>query len=211
MARPRTFDEDDVLRAVGEKFWDRGYAATSLSEIMEASGLGKGSIYAAFGDKDAIFRRVFDRYCADVTGAVARILEGPEDSALQRLHALLVSAATGSPGSVAQRACFLAKTTAELAAHRPDVAGRSRQAFTDLADTITRCVAAAQRAGDIAPEADPVQLGHHLLVVLRGIEALAESGFPDRALLDAATVAIGTLASADARSGHAVEGARSSR
>ena len=205
MARPRTFDEDHVLRAVGQRFWDRGYAATSLSEIMEASGLGKGSIYATFGDKDAIFRRVFDMYCDDVTGAVARTLEGPEDSALQRLQALLVSAASRSPGSLAQRACFLAKTTAELAAHRPDIAERSRQTFTDLAGTITRCVAAAQRVGDIAPEADPVQLGHYLLVVLRGIEALAESGFPDRALLDAATVALQTLASGNVRLGHLAE------
>ena len=205
MARPRTFDEDHVLRAVGQRFWDRGYAATSLSEIMEASGLGKGSIYAAFGDKDAIFRRVFDMYCDDVTGAVARVLEGPEDSALQRLQALLVSAATRSPGSPVQRACFLAKTTAELAAHRPDIAERSRQAFTDLAGALSHCVEAAQRVGDIAPEADPVQLGHYLLVVLRGIEALAESGLPDRALLDAATVAIETLASGNVRLGHLAE------
>jgi AcrR family transcriptional regulator len=193
--RPRTFDEDEVLGAVAEKFWERGYAATSLSEIMDASGLGKGSIYAAFGDKDAIFTRVFDRYCADVTAAVTRKLDGPQESALQRLHDLLLTAARRSPGSIAQRACFLAKTTAELAEHRPQIAQRSRQAFADLAETITGCVAAAQRAGDIASQASPVQLGNHVLVVLRGIEALAEAGVETTVLLDAATVAIETLGS----------------
>lgn len=195
MARPRTFDEDAVLQAVTEKFWDRGYAATSLSEIMEASGLGKGSIYAAFGDKDAIFTRVFDQYCTDVTAAFRRKLDGPDSSAMQRLQTLLMSAATRPTGSTTQRACFLAKTTAELAAHRPDVADRSRRTFTDLADGITQCVTAAQRAGDIPPHADPAQMGHHILVVLRGIEALAESGFSTTALLDAATVTMGALAS----------------
>lgn len=195
MARPRTFDEDEVLRAVQEKFWDRGYAATSLSDIMQASGLGKGSIYASFGDKDAIFSRVFGIYCDRVTDAVREALGGPEDSAFERLRDFLATAATGSQGSVAQRACFLAKTTAELAAHRPDIAERSRRAFTDLAGAITRCVTQAQRAGDIDPEADPAQLGHYLLAVFRGLEALAESGFADRAMLDAVTVAMNTLAS----------------
>ena len=193
VARPRTFDEDDVLRAVAQRFWDRGYAATSLSDVMAASGLGKGSIYATFGDKDAIFRRAFHAYCSDVTAAVAAALEGPDDAALERLEALLTAGVPSEPGPDAPRACFLAKTTAELAAHHPDIAERSRQAFADLAGSITRCVVAAQRAGDIAPDADPVHLGHFVLVVLRGLEALKEPGYSRDALRGVATLAMATL------------------
>jgi TetR/AcrR family transcriptional regulator, transcriptional repressor for nem operon len=193
VGRPRTFDEEQVLEAVGAAFWDRGYAATSLDDILRASGLGKGSIYAAFGDKYAIFRRVFDNYCTTVTRAMEDALSGPDESALRRLERVLRSAAARSDGSVAQRACFLAKTTAELAAHDPAIADRSRQAFTDLARSITGCIEQAQHAGDIDPHRDAAQLAHHVLAVLRGLEAMAEAGAEARILSDAASMEMDLL------------------
>lgn len=193
MGRPRTFDEDEVLSAVAAAFRDRGYAATSLGEIMQASGLGKGSIYAAFGDKYAIFSRVFDGYCATVTRAMSDALAGPDESAFERLERVLHGSAERSSGSIAQRACFLAKTTAELAARDPAIAERSRQAFTDLASSIAACIAQAQRAGDIDSRSDATRLAHHVLAVLRGLEALAESGLETGALTDAASVAVDML------------------
>ena len=60
MARPRGFDEKQVLNAVRDQFWNAGYAATSLEDLMRVSGLGKGSLYAAFGDK----RRLSSGRCA---------------------------------------------------------------------------------------------------------------------------------------------------
>lgn len=193
MGRRRTFDENEVLHAVSAAFWDRGYAATSLDDIMQVSGLGKGSIYAAFGDKYTIFRRVFDIYCSTVTRLTSDALAGPDGSAFQRLEALLNSAANRSNGSLPQRACFLAKTTAELGARDPEVAHRSRDAFAELARSITRCIEQAQLVGDIDRGADAVRLGHHVLAVLRGMEALAESGIETQVLADAATVAIDQL------------------
>lgn len=182
-----------MLEAVGAAFWEHGYAATSLDEIMKASSLGKGSIYAAFGDKHTIFQRVFDNYCTTVTAAVADALAGPDETALRRLEQLLEGAAARPGESAVQRACFLAKGTAELAAGDAAVAGRSRRAFTDLARAITGCVEQAQRAGDISPRADAARLGHHVLAVLRGIEALAESGLDARVLSDAASAAMDLL------------------
>jgi TetR/AcrR family transcriptional repressor of nem operon len=64
MARPRQFDEERVLRAVRDQFWDAGYAATSLEDLMRVSGLGKGSPYAAFGDKHQLFLRALRSYTA---------------------------------------------------------------------------------------------------------------------------------------------------
>jgi TetR/AcrR family transcriptional regulator, transcriptional repressor for nem operon len=55
LARPRQFDEDRVLRAVRDQFWDAGYAAASLEDLMRVSGLAKGSLYAAFGGKNQPF------------------------------------------------------------------------------------------------------------------------------------------------------------
>ena len=70
MVRPRQFDEETVLCAARDQFWDAGYAATSLQDLMRVTGLGKGSLYAAFGDKHELFLRVLRRYATSLDEAV---------------------------------------------------------------------------------------------------------------------------------------------
>jgi AcrR family transcriptional regulator len=193
MARPRSFDQDEVLRAIRDQFWLTGYAGTSMDDILMATGLGKGSIYGAFGDKHQLFLRVFDDYCTMVTEAVRRALEGPDDEAFRRLraHVLAVADATASDASL--RGCLLAKGTAELAAQDPVIAARARQAFAAIEELIASCIAGAQRAGDIAPDADPVRLAGLLLAVLRGIEALGKGGSSPASLRGIAETAVAVL------------------
>jgi TetR/AcrR family transcriptional repressor of nem operon len=57
MARPRKFTEEDVVTAARDQFWSAGYAGTSLEDLTEATGLGRGSLYGAFGDKHALYLR----------------------------------------------------------------------------------------------------------------------------------------------------------
>ena len=75
MGRPRQFDEERVLRAIREQFWDAGYAATSLEDLMRVSGLGKGSLYAAFGDKHQLFLRALRSYNDANDSALRKLLE----------------------------------------------------------------------------------------------------------------------------------------
>ncbi|HEY4316581.1 MAG TPA: TetR/AcrR family transcriptional regulator [Herbaspirillum sp.] len=65
MARPREFDEDKVLQAALHVFWEKGYEGTSLSDLLDAMGLTKSSLYKAFGSKEALFWRVIERYQRD--------------------------------------------------------------------------------------------------------------------------------------------------
>ena len=65
MARPREFDEDEVLQAALRVFWEKGYEGTSLGDLQEAMGLTKSSLYKAFGGKEALFWRVVERYNHD--------------------------------------------------------------------------------------------------------------------------------------------------
>jgi AcrR family transcriptional regulator len=99
MARPRSFDEDEVLLVAQDHFWSTGYAAARVDDIAAATGLGKGSLYGAFGDKHQLFLRVFDDYCAAVTEAVRQALDGPDAGAYERLrvHVLAVADATRVP------------------------------------------------------------------------------------------------------------------
>ena len=64
---PATFDEDEVVAAARDEFWERGYAATSVDDLTAATGLGKGSLYGAFGDKHSLYLRALDDYIALVT------------------------------------------------------------------------------------------------------------------------------------------------
>src|SRR3977135_3598695 len=132
MGRPRSFDQDQVLRAVRDQFWSTGYAGTSMDDILAATGLGKGSLYGAFGDKHRLFVRVFDDYCTAVTEAVRRALEGPDDGAYERLRAHVLAAAEATASDVCLRGCLLAKGSAELAAQDPAVAARASQTFQAL-------------------------------------------------------------------------------
>src|ERR1700754_3319014 len=130
MARPREFDEEQVVRAARDRFWDAGYAATSMTDLAEATGLGKTSLYGAFGDKHALFMRIFDEYSTGAVQDARTALDGPDDGAFERLRAYLLDNAGGSAGN--PRGCLLARGTAELAGVDAEVADRARRAYVEL-------------------------------------------------------------------------------
>jgi hypothetical protein len=104
---------------------------------------------------------------------------------------LAVADATASDACL--RGCLLAKGTAELAAQDQAVAARAHQAFAAIEELIASCIAGAQRAGDIAPDADPARLAGLLLAVLRGIEALGKGGSSPASLRAIAETALAVL------------------
>ncbi|QFZ18623.1 TetR/AcrR family transcriptional regulator [Saccharothrix syringae] len=171
MARPRKFVEADVLDAARQRFTETGYHGTSVDDLSRATGLSKGSLYAAFGDKQALFQRVFDDYCAGSDAMAAALVDGPEDEALIRLRAWL-----HSPEITNRYGCLLAKGTAELASENDAVAARSLAAYETLLDSCRRLVEQAQRAGLVDPEADAEALGGLVVATHRGLEALAKAG-----------------------------------
>jgi AcrR family transcriptional regulator len=193
MARPRGFDETQVLRAARDEFWYYGYAATSIDDVVAATGLGKGSLYGAFGDKHALFLRVFDDYCNDALDAARRALEGSDAGAFSRLRAQVLAVARSTGNDTDRRGCLLAKGTAELAGSDPAVAARAKQTFDAIEEAFVDCIEGAQRAGDIDPSADAHQLAGLLLAVLRGIEALGKAGKSKSALRGIADTALAVL------------------
>ena len=191
MARPRKFDETGVVAAARDQFWDAGYAATSLTDLTDATGLGRASLYGAFGDKHTLYLRVFDEYIAGAVQSVADDLAGDDVGALDRIRSHLLENARGSAGNA--RGCLLARGTAELAGRDADVAARSAQAFKNLSREYVNAVQAAQRAGDLDPAADADALGHLLLAIHRGTEALGRGGVDEthlRALVEAAVAGL---------------------
>jgi AcrR family transcriptional regulator len=177
-----------------------------MDTIAGVTGLGKGSLYGAFGDKHRLFLRVYDSYCSDTVENVARDLDGPDDQAFGRLCAHVRAAAASAAADVEHRGCLLAKGTAELAGLDSEVAARSLRTFDTLETALSGDIQAAQRHGDIDPGADPRHLAVLVLAVLRGIEALGKAGKDETTLGAIAETAIALLprpASAEPRHGGA--------
>jgi TetR/AcrR family transcriptional repressor of nem operon len=171
MARPRQFDEKQVLRAVRDQFWTAGYAATSLDDLMRVTGLGKGSLYAAFGDKHQLFLRVLRDYVDSGHALLRRKLtEAPH--AVDVLHDYL----TRPAGEDAQRGCFIANSTSELAAADPDVLAEARRTYEQRTTIIAGGIARAQAQGDLPADTDPQDLAAQVVATQQGIVFMGRTG-----------------------------------
>lgn len=175
MARPRAFDERQVLNAVREQFWDTGYAATSLEDLMRVSGLGKGSLYAAFGDKRQLFLRALRSYTDDSHDQLREAL-AESSRAVDALRMLLELPIDDSTGSGTQRGCLMANSTSELGNADPEVLAHAHRTYETSTALIADCVARAQREGDLAADADPIALARALLTAQQGIVFMSRTG-----------------------------------
>jgi TetR/AcrR family transcriptional regulator, transcriptional repressor for nem operon len=186
MARPRKFVESDVLTAARDQFWSTGYAATSVDDLTAATGLGKGSLYGAFGDKHALFIRALDEYSSGALADVRSDLREPDTSrggpdAYQRLTGHVRGMAAIIAADSRRRGCMIAKSAAELASTDPDVARAVHGSLSAWRTELVDCLTAAQREGAVDPGSDAQSLATMLLAVLRGLEALGKAGIgPDQ-------------------------------
>src|SRR6202795_1936231 len=112
MARPRSFDPDEALDLARDVFWQHGFQSTSLDDITAATGLAKPSLYAAFGDKNALFLKVLERYHARIVAQAERIInDGP--SARDAVHRWLTGFVPFCSGVKGKRGCLSINTAAD--------------------------------------------------------------------------------------------------
>ncbi|WP_326629854.1 TetR/AcrR family transcriptional regulator [Nonomuraea fuscirosea] len=176
MARPLSFDKRKVLAIIERQFRQSGYAGTSLDDIASASQLGRGSLYAAFGDKHQLFLRTLHDYCDHQEAAVAASLEGPDDTALQRLHDYLIGNLRNTFDDPDLLGCMAGRFALELGRSDTEAAQRIGQAFAAQRDALQKCCAAAQRHGDLDPAVNPQEIAAMLLALARGIDVMARGG-----------------------------------
>lgn len=194
MARPREFDEAEVVKASRDLFWDQGYAATSIDDLSTATGLGRGSFYKAFGDKHSMFLRSLESYCAEAFDGIRAELRNPDVSAYDRLVAHVRGSAAGVASDTDRRGCLLAKSAAELSSTDPVVAKLVKRTLDGWLRELTATISSAQADGDIPPGTDAKSMASLLLAVLRGMEALRKGGASPTTIKLAAEQAVALLA-----------------
>jgi TetR/AcrR family transcriptional repressor of nem operon len=181
--RPREFAEEAVLDAAASLFWSQGYEATSMSDIVRATGLGRQSVYNAFGDKRAIFLRALDRYRDRALSAFLVQLEG-DDVDLAQVRAALLRLARGQARGE-RRACLLLNSAMELGRDDDDVRTRTQDHMRRLRRAFQLAVERAQRRGAIDTARDARAAAESLVAVTLGLHLMAKAGASERALCDA--------------------------
>jgi TetR/AcrR family transcriptional regulator, transcriptional repressor for nem operon len=176
MPRPRTFDESDVVAAARDEFWLRGYAATSVDDLTSATGLGKGSLYGAFGDKHQLFLRALNDYIGSALDGVRAQLHDPAYSAYDRLTRHIRAQVKSIAADKARRGCMMAKSAAELSATDDTVERAVEHAYATWATELAACIKEAQRDGAIDEKQNPQALAATVLAFMRGQEALHKGG-----------------------------------
>jgi TetR/AcrR family transcriptional repressor of nem operon len=176
MARPRSFDPDEVLDLARDVFWQKGFQGTSLDDITAATSLAKPSLYAAFGDKNALFLKVLDRYHARIIANAERIInDGPPREAIERWLTGFVPFCSGARG---KRGCLSVNTTADGASSQKEVRNRV-EGFNRKLEALLRNRLRADRA-QFADGFDPDGAARTIMAIYIGLMVLAKDA-PDAA------------------------------
>ncbi len=186
--RPRGFDTDAaVARAMGV-FWSRGYHGTALPDLLRATRLSRGSLYAAFGGKHALFLRALDRYIADaVTRMDAEF--GPRRAPVDGLRAYLAGYVERTSGAKGRRGCLLVATAMELAGHDTDVARRIDSFFKVMEAKVADVLARAKAEGELSDGVEPASAARILVCFVEGLRVVGKTA-PPRARSQAAVDAL---------------------
>jgi len=179
MARPREFDVSEALDAATDRFWRNGFAATSVRDLQEATGLGPASFYNAFGDKGSLFAQCLDRYLETTMRARIRRLEasnGPR-AAIEYFFAEIVARSIAD-----RRGCLLVNSALEVAPHDRKVGATVSERLGELEAFFLRCVAAGQANGSIADVYPARDLARLLLTTVMGLRVLSRA-MPDPDML----------------------------
>ena len=168
MARPREFDMDEALDAAMATFWTQGYEATSMADLVEATGLHKGSIYKAFDDKHDLFMKSLSRYL-DVAHRMMHAALTEAESPLDGLRAWMRGVVSLCSDQPVQRGCMAMNTAVELGPHDAEAAALLRRHHERTSRLITETVARGQRAGQVRVDLAAEQLSKALFVFAAGL------------------------------------------
>lgn len=182
--RPREFDVDVAVEHAMNVFWSRGYHGTSLPDLLEATRLSRGSLYAAFGDKHGLFLRALDRYIDEALARLDTELD-PQGSALAGVRACVAGYIERTSGAGGKRGCLVVATAMELAAHDAEVERRIRRFFKMVETRLTTALMRAQTTGELAAGIEPASAAHMLLCLLEGLRVVGKTS-PDRTASQAA-------------------------
>jgi AcrR family transcriptional regulator len=180
--RPREYDPHVALQRAREAFWDAGFSGTSLDDLSDSTGMNRPSLYAAFGDKQALYLKTLKAYHEDRRALLEAIFR-PGRPAQESLRAfcggMIDRFLDGDRGA---RGCYMVGTAVTEAVGNPQVREILAQASRHLEHVFHRVFAGARDSGEVGPDADPEALAIVATALVHTLALRARSGQPRAAL-----------------------------
>ena len=171
--RPRDFDEVAVLDSAMSTFWNQGYDATSYSDLVEATGLGRQSLYQAFGDKRSLFTTVLRHYGDSVTQKSEEILNR-EGSPTQNIRDWLERLRDRSGRD--RSGCLLTNTAVEIVPHDPEVAAIVQKELKRVEVALRLAIRRAIDMSELPQETDPSEMATYFFGIAQGLMVMGRLG-----------------------------------
>jgi TetR/AcrR family transcriptional repressor of nem operon len=173
--RPRAFDADTVAERAMQLFWQKGYEATSMAELLEAMGIGRSSFYQSFGSKQDVFLLAVQRYRDQLVARLRRSLD-EASSGWEFIEATLASVGDGTLTGSGRRGCLVFNAAAELNPGNDEIGARVRAAIEAFTVVFTDAARRARREGDLSSNRDPSLVGRQAVMAMSGLQTLAKAG-----------------------------------
>jgi TetR/AcrR family transcriptional regulator, transcriptional repressor for nem operon len=155
-------------------FWSRGYHGTALPDLLRATKLSRGSLYAAFGDKHSLFLRALDRYIADAVRRMDIELAPPKEP-IEGLRAYLAGYVERTSGANGRRGCLLVATAMELAGQDVEVGRRVAGFFKAMEAKVADALSRAKKAGQLADGVEPSSAARIIVCFVEGLRVVGKT------------------------------------
>lgn len=169
--RPREFNADQAIERAMQTFWTKGYQGTSLPDLMGATKLSRGSLYAAFGDKHGLFLLALDLYISQALERLDEELASGRNT-LEGLKECMDGYVARTDGAAGQRGCLVVATAMELAAWDQETSQRIALFFGAMEARLIKALTRAQEEGSLAKNVDPIATAHMLVCFLEGLRVV---------------------------------------
>jgi TetR/AcrR family transcriptional repressor of nem operon len=192
MARPREFSEERALEAACDAFWEHGYEGTTTRDLVRFTGLTQPSLYNAFGDKRALFRRALEHYLDHtLRNRIARLERGFTPAlAITAFFAEVIERSASDTGP---RGCMLVNAVLEKDRHADGLQEAIASELAEIRAFFCRSIAAAQKRREVSKSVKANDASVHLLTVLMGLRVLARTSVERELLRSAVEVSLAML------------------
>ena len=168
MARPKAFNEEEVLDKAVAVFWAKGYEATSMQDLVDAMGIQRGSLYAAFGSKQQLFLQSLDRYGKVVVKQFLDILES-KSSAIESIELFFAQLVEHLLTAGPLRSCLVTNSAIERGLRDAETKKQVLQLLNELEQGFYQALQRAREKGEISTELDINKLANFLTSSMQGL------------------------------------------
>jgi TetR/AcrR family transcriptional repressor of nem operon len=187
MGRPREFDFDAALERAIQTFWAKGYEATSIDDLCAATGLGRSSLYAAYGDKQAIYAQALERYEQNAVARIGATIANARSvrEGIAAFVQRIIDDIVAGPG---RRGCFIGNCAAEIVRGDRSHAARVRRSLERIETTFSEALAKARANGELSKTVNVAALARFLTAGIQGLRLVGKANPDRKALEDVAAV-----------------------